>query len=492
MMMKCLLSNSKLTLLVATMLLAGCQGLYAPGPGCPTPEATADEGEKILLEKPITLNLGVLPMRVVDTSRPPTRATGELSRSYSEEDMKNSTLNTPDPTYHITPHVNDWIRTIDIPELTLGVDYKVSQERPMFRQIEIPYRYDPEHRIDDDYRFAPFPSGKLYLPIVTIYKLPKDGNLSFFINAWTELMQPGTSFIDPLRSDQTDRLRKVRKLDLQHPYMTAYPSRFPLRIDDETVANYNPDAENVRPPYYSLMTASYLPMYGRITEARVYKGVLYGKQLGRESEEIETVYVERATAEVEIRLQTRDELFPDKVYPDQYYILSNGTPGRYVNMLSIIPDNWEGVQQARAKWSKEANPQSHIPYLGDRLRDGWDAYNVHIFKQGLQHPIFMPENFPTKPEEQSTIRVGISKSFRTADNDFSEFDPNDHGNPRKDYRNFKQFDVLFGEKNPQTGLYEVHRNTLYRIYVRMKRYHHSSDPQIEVIGWTDQDLPKEF
>lgn len=416
-------------------------------------------------------------MKVVDPSQPSTRALGDLSRRYTDEEIANATINT-------NGEDNDWIRTVDIPELILGSDYKVSQQRPMFKHAGTPQGAN----IDEEYSFDQIPAGELSPTIVTIYRLPKNRTLTFFINAWTEAVDAQTPFVDASSTAATNKVRKVRQLDLEHPYMTAFPSRFPLRVDDETVANYKPDPANKLPLYNSLMSRHYLPMYGQITGVEVFQGKLYGKQLGRDIGAINTVYVERAVAEVQIHLQTLDEVFPDKVLPDEYYILSNASAGRHINMLSIIPDNWAGLQAARQKWSSEANAQSQIPYLRERIADSVDASNTSVFAQGWREPIFMPENFPTVAGEQSTIRVAITKKFRVSGSDtFTEVGPDS-----KNYRNFKQFDILLGEKSSATGLYELRRNTLYRLSVRLKKQEVAGEPMLEVVGWDEEDLPKEL
>lgn len=58
-------------------------------------------------------------------------------------------------------------------------------------------------------------------------------------------------------------------------------------------------------------------------------------------------------------------------------------------------------------------------------------------------------------------------------------------------RRYKYFDLPYGEKNPETGLLEVHRNTWYNLRIKFKQTSEGVIPYI-ADTWTDVDIPTEL
>lgn len=58
-------------------------------------------------------------------------------------------------------------------------------------------------------------------------------------------------------------------------------------------------------------------------------------------------------------------------------------------------------------------------------------------------------------------------------------------------RRYKYFDLPYGEKNSETGLLEVHRNTWYNLHIKFRKAPEGPVPYI-VSAWDEVDIPAEL
>ena len=59
-------------------------------------------------------------------------------------------------------------------------------------------------------------------------------------------------------------------------------------------------------------------------------------------------------------------------------------------------------------------------------------------------------------------------------------------------RRYKYFDLPYGEKNPETGLLEVHRNTWYNLHVKFRKAPDGTEQPYIPDPWEDVDIPAEL
>lgn len=454
----------------------------------PESEPASDTYE---LDQPITVSILVGSNRTV---RPTTQtrlraALGDLSRTYGDEEKGNSTVNTHQPSspndgtheYAVYKsgldyYKSDWIRTLSIPELRPG-DYKVTGMVPVPQDKDFCSSIGMNRATDAE---APTKVD------ITFYRLPKDGRLSFFVNA---RRREGQFYNDPLT-----------QLSFDVPYITVAEEFTMLSksaIDQWTkrfaqTETWDSDKGKYVPCDFgydesaggSIFTSSYIPMYGRLYKVArnaTNDGLVASETATGDPEPLHVIYLERAVSIVSIMWDQ-----PNSAYSKEHYYVDEIYWGKLPNVCSIVPNNWEGVKKMMADNMGDLMPtgtkQKTIPAYWDyRNNTGlqWEGGGVN--SEGVAETdrtgsvvFFTPENYPTEASKQSTIYVVMSK-YNPQTGKVIE--------PRGD----KVFELPFGEDNASTGFKDVHRNTWYQLNIKFRYTPEGPVPYI-VDTWSNQDV----
>lgn len=463
------------SLLCGLLLLPGLSACHermsVDDPSCP---ATSDD-EYTILDEPIVLEFLVNAPRKVDPSvTASTRAVGDLDRTYTQADKDKATVNTPkrgkggyntgDEDYDRLlwdsyVYMADWIRTLSIPELR-DTDYKVEGLIPF-----------PDGMSGTSIHYAGGLSDLAITTVpekvtLTLYALPKSGTMTFIAN--------GKRQVDYYNQDI------LRDLSLDNPYLLSSENDYYLGpwmkedLKEDLTINSGSDV-------YSL---GYLPMYARlynVTRDDTGRGIKASETPTGEVVETRTIYLERAVAMVTVHW--------DRPTGDMRSFVEDAEFGYFPNVTSVIPNNWQGVLDKIAEYNfpyvKAGTVTEHkrIPAYWHFLlnnRFTWKGETPDSFidlREGYQL-FFPPENFPTQQEWQSSIIAVMSKFER---------DP-----LKVTERRYKYFDLPYGEKNSETGLLEVHRNTWYNLRIKFRKAPDGTEQAYIASAWDDVDIPAEL
>lgn len=428
-------------------------------------EKTAD-GTRIILPEPITLDISVAPTRTVNYTLRAT--TGDFDGIYSEDERARATVNTPEPAEKPTPPRNphrygtaefwqwyysdeyrayqrefdrwqswntnggeDWIRDLHIPEL---------QEEDYVVKGLVPYndfgRYST--RIDVS------PYSKV---TITFYKLPTSGVLSFMVNS-------------KAYHTYYNRDKNLAPLTLENPFLISENPDFSYEQDVVTKRKLV-EGKSIFPGSdlggnSQLFESSYLPMFSRLVDVVPNdKRGINGHESGSSEpvHEIRSIYLERAVAKVTVRWEY--EYYPTgstkEVNPVKDHFFDEIYPGQYPNITSVIPNNWAAL---KSHYDQVGKPVGTMPFYRSYpniSHVGNEDVGLALSTSGTTH-FYMPENFPTKDSEQSTMLVYITK-----------FNPDTKEIVGK--RRYKYYEIPFGTKRAD-GLREIRRNHSYEILLR--------------------------
>lgn len=458
--------------ILTSLLLLGLSACKKSELQIPDVKAETD-GAFITLEQPITLSLMVSPVRVDDGSR--LRAVGDFSRDYSVDDRKNATVNSPKGTTTGDSDYDkllkgglidgmDWVRDIYIPELKES-DYKVVGLVPLPAKLS-----DVGGFLDPAMQSGYTPPEKV---TITFSKLPADGKLTFLVNA-----KVGSTYYG-----QDDN---VVHLSTDNPFLVTTSPRFQLsdklrdemlqenkqRVRDGFEPNSHTDRLNISS---SLFECSYLPMYSRlyhVTPNAEKNGLVGSETEGGRVARIETIYLERAVSFVSITYDT-----PTRNTP---YFFNEVDFGRYPNVTSVIPNNQAALKAHMISHTVEPFTKENPGILRygtiEKSSMTWSEstpFGIATFKTGT-HTFFMPENIADSKEHQSTLYVQLSEM---------DFDMQEYVGPLRKIK----VHIPFGEKNSTTGLLDIHRNTWYKLHLKLKPTPTGVVPYI-VDTWTNQDV----
>lgn len=454
------IATSTLCLVVA---LSGCRrSQVEPDPDGPIIPQTQSEDGMITLAEPVTLYIGVSPAEIVDPMTSSTRANvGDFYWGYTTDERNKSTVNSKKPADETsrmnkmwnTEGGDDWIHTLSISELD-------------------PKDYIVEGLVPNDswgnYDIARIDEAKIPTKVsVTLYKIPKSHTLTFFANASVD------HYVDAPNSNSYD----TKRIDLSvgKPFRMVSPDWLLDQEQSQIFAGANKNNSH-------LFDSNYLPMYGRLTEVTsTNDGKIEARQFGEDKGVVSTIYLERAVAKVEIYKEySYKDASGNTVTPVVDHVIDDASVGRFVNIMSIVPNNWADLQTARRNWAKEVGDPDYDSKHFRYIRTCWTEdtswhHDDPLDYMKMGNPVqcfFVPENFPTVANEQSTILASITKL--SADGS------------KIVQRRAKRFGLLYGSKNSK-GLYEIHRNTVYRVYLRMKQTPAGPVPYI-VDTWTNQDV----
>lgn len=447
--------------LFSVVALSGCRGNQAlPDPGEPTVTQPKSEDGMITLAEPVTLYIGVSPAEIVDPMTSSTRANvGDFYWGYTTDERDKSTVNSKKPSDETSRMYkmweieggDDWIHTLSISELD-PKDYIVEGLVP--------------NDSWGDYNIARIDESKVPAKVsVTLYKIPESRTLTFFANASVD------HYVDTPTSYDTKRI----DLSVDKPFRMVSPDWL---VDQKQSQIF---AGAVKENSY-LFDSNYLPMYGRLTQVTpTNDGKIEASQFGEAKGVVSTIYLERAVAKVEIYKEySYKDASGNTVTPVVDHVIDDASVGRFVNIMSIVPNNWAALQTARHDWTKEVGDPDYNYKHFRYIRTGWteDTSWHHDDPLGymqMGNPVqcfFVPENFPTVANEQSTILASITKLSADGSKIVK--------------RRAKRFGLLYGSKNSK-GLYEVHRNTIYRVHLRMKQTPEGPVTYI-VDTWSNQDV----
>lgn len=442
--------------------LSGCRrSQVTPDPDGPIVTQPQSEDGLITLAEPITLYIGVSPAEIVEPFSNSTRAAvGDFYWNYTPDERRKSTVNSKKPTDRSSRMYqmwnieggDDWIHTLSISELD-PKDYTVDGLVP--------------NDSWGDYNIVRIDESKIPDKVsVTLYKIPASGTLTFLANASVD------HYVDTPTSYETKRV----DLSVDKPFRMVSPDWLLDQKQSQIFAGAVKDNSH-------LFDSNYLPMYGRLTQVSVNSdGKIEASQFGEAKSEVSTIYLERAVAKVEIYKEySYMDASGNKVTPVVDHVIDDASVGRFVNIMSIVPNNWAALQTARRSWTKEVGDPDYNYKHFRYIRTFWTEDTSWISDDPLAYlkmgnPVqcfFVPENFPTVANEQSTILASITKLSA----DGSQIVK----------RRAKRFGLLYGSKNSSTGLYEIHRNTVYRVYLRMKQTPETPVPYI-VGTWEDQEV----
>lgn len=472
---------SSLIVALAIPLLHSCQksnsDLVEPTPGEQSPSTYK-------LEKPITVSFLVSPNKQIRPMGAATRAVGDLSRGYTEDDKKKATVNSHLPASYdetnlhfklyydsnLALYRSDWIRNIYIPELRPG-DYKV--------EGVVPIPGDDLSYVDNKVSEDQVPTKVT----ITFYSLPKPmEKMTFLVNSRLHDSVYSSTYPD-------------QYMDLEESYFLGMSPLFRLSPKfKEDFERYINNPKHVTHSFQdavgkhdaSVFEPAYLPMYARlynVSAAPSKDALIASETAGGTTEEIRSIYLERAVSLVTITWDMPSDVGDDFDYfVDQIYF------AKIPNVGSIIPNNWTGVQQIMQERMGELKPvgtlQKEIPSYWDYRRDNKlkrkgggvvENEKAMIWRAGTEH-FFTPENLSDKP---STIYVVLSK-FERGTNKVIE------------PRGAKVFELPFGDKNPTTGNLEVRRNTWYKLHIKFRKAPDGTEQPYIPDPWEDVDIPAEL
>lgn len=466
--------------LIAVLLgLSGCHKKDLEMPESNTVKAQ----ELVTLEHPITLSILVNPTRVSDESH--LRAVGDFSKDYSQEERARATVNSPkgsktgDRDYDDLLDSNwnvliglDWIRDLSIPELGKE-DYKVEGLVPLPDDISDIGNHFRDPAMKDGY-VAP---KKV---TITFYKLPTDGKLTFLANA-------------KVFSSYRYQSEIITHLDLQNPFLVTTEPLFQLsdKVRDELLRENKDRIQNGYAPLdktdrlgrmsSDLFYSSYLPMYTRLYNVKPsddQSGIMGSEKENGVVRKIETLYLERAVSLVSVTY--------DRPTPDKPFFFNEVDFGKYPNVTSVIPNNFAALKAHMLSHTVEPftkeNPGIYRYATIEKSDFSWSEntpYDIAISKEGTS-TFFVPENIADTKEHQTTIYVQLSEI--------------DFGNKGfvGDRRKIK-IHVPIGERNSNTGLLDTHRNTWYKLHLKLKAVK-KVDGSItyEVVPYNRKDVDLDF
>lgn len=475
------IATATLCLVVA---LSGCRrSQVEPDPdGSIIPQTQSEDG-MITLAEPVTLTIGVVPQHTVDPYAS-TRSIGDFYHSYTDGDRDAATVNTPKEHdkfvrdgYWKKEGGTDWIRTLSISGLKEGEDYEVTGLVKESTKSPGP-NGTINYRTADDKDIVP-KSQKVTL---TLYKVPTDKKLCFYINSegWEDVFNP----------------EERMSADNDQPYLSAFNGSL-LRPLATFIENYGYVDKDVMPRVFN---SFYLPMYGEVTNLKIQDGKLYGTQFGDTTPtELKIIYVERAVAQVQIDWKNFEGNDPSK--PSTDYIFGYFRPGWFINAMSVRPNNYDGllnagktlclppyegawdVPKGKGIYNQTFPATAHFLLDKPSLLTQWiekpsDGIYYQYRRTGNEN-FFVPENVTALNQRENTLRVVIWK----VDHEKGTYVKDDQGNVIS-----KVFDLKYGTKVGKR--YEVRRNTLYRLHLRMKQTPKTPVPYI-VETWEDQpvDVP---
>lgn len=463
-----------LALATPLLLLSSCkkESLSVTPDLDPVTPTVNGEG-KIVLAEPVTLTIGTTPMQVVDPLAS-TRSLGDFYGDYSDADRDAATVNSTKEQDQIHRSTawnqeggTDWMRTLVIDGLEAGKDYVVdglvSESSDRTKPI-------PNYREGRDDEIVP-QSQKVSL---TLYKIPADKRLCIYVNSygWDDVYYP----------------ENQKTASNKNPYMSAFNG-----------ALFGDNATFIDPSYYldtrnrtTIFNSFYLPMYGEVRNLEVSgEGKLMGTQFGETQPRIlDNIFVERSVAMVQIDWTNRDEEFK----PLADYVFALFEVGWFVNAFSVRPNNYDGLLSA-AKAMCTPYDNSWSTPIKNRVKAGMPFYRYrytslslsgaqyqdyrNLYKKTSCEGFFVPENMTSFGVPDNTLRVTLFK----ADHSKEALVLGDDGKPVS-----KVFELKYGTK--VGNRYEVHRNTLYRLHLRLKQTPEGVIPYI-VPTWTDQpvDIP---
>ena len=472
---------SSLIIALAIPLLHSCQKSN-------TDVVEPTQGEELSgtykLEKPITISFLVGPNKQIRPMGAVTRAVGDLSRDYTQDDKDNATVNSHRPTSYdetdshiklyydssLALYRSDWIRNIYIPELRPG-DYKV--------EGVVPIPGDDLSYVDNKVSEDQVPTKVT----ITFYSLPKPmEKMTFLVNSRLHDSIYSSTYPD-------------QYMDLEESYFLGISPFY--RLSPKFKEDFDRYMSNPKYVTHSFQNAigtfstsifepAYLPMYARlynVSAAPSKDALIASETAGGTPEEIRSIYLERAVSLVTI---TWDR--PTDVSDDFDYFIDQIYFAKLPNVGSIIPNNWEGVQRIMQERMGELKPvgtlQRTIPSFWDDRRNnqlkhkggGVDENGYAMTNRtGIEH-FFTPENLSDKP---STIYVVLSK-----------FDLNT--GKAIEPRGSKVFELPFGDKNPTTGNLEVRRNTWYKLHIKFRKAPDGTEQPYIPDPWEDVDIPAEL
>ena len=438
---------------------------------------------KYILPEPITLTIGAIPQQVVDPHIT-TRAIGDFYHDYTDPEKQSATVNTPKEKDKLASRDwakrggTDWIRTLSISGLTEGKDYEVSglvSESTKSAGPNGTINYKTAH----DETIVP----KSQVVTLTLYKVPEDKKLCLYINS--------EGWEDAFHRDER------KSADNDQPYLSAYNGSLlrPLATFIEN-RGYVDTYESPR-----VLNSFYLPMYGEVANLEVQGGKLYGTQFGDTTpKEVNIIYVERAVAQVQIDWQNFEGNDPSK--PSSDYIFGFFRPGWFINAMSVRPNNYDGLLNAgktlclppyqgawdipkgKGIYNQTFPATAHFLCYTPSPSTTWDENPsdgiYYQYRRVGSENFFVPENVTALNQRENTLRVVIWQ----VDHEKQSYVKDGEGNVIS-----KVFDLKYGTK--VGSRYEVHRNTLYRLHLRLKNTPSGVVPYI-VSAWDDVDIPTEL
>lgn len=443
--------------------------------------ATSDD-EYTVLDEPIVLEFLVnAPHKVDPMGAAGTRAVGDLDRSYTQTDKDKATVNTPkrgangyhtgDEDYdnvlwRLDLFMTDWIRTLSIPELR-PTDYKVEGliGLPSQNLFHIHHGKD----ISD--------ADKAHVPskvTLTLYALPTKGVLTFIANGKRNPNSPRTSG-DVL----TD-------LSLDNPYLLSSNGEYILH---DWVKEPLGQQELSVNSSGSVFEISYVPMFARLYNVAKdpdSRGILASETPGGTAVPTKSVYLERSVALVTVSWdRPKNENYPWNIVFSSF--VENVEFGYFPNVTSVVPSNWSGVQEKMREyqlpWVRVKEDFTRAPAYWHFLLNRHFTWKSKIpAGQGIHFStgsgaFLTPENFPTDAKWQSSIVVFMTKFDKQTEQIIE--------------RRYKYFDLPYGEKNPKTGIMEVHRNTWYKLHIKFEQTPEGPVPYI-ASPWDDVEIPAEL
>lgn len=464
-------------------------------------EVTAD-GTRYILPEPVTLTVGVSPMSEEDGAK--LRAeVGDFDGAYSADERAKATVNTfesdlpkrREPPYKwYTPEFFEWRdnnreeyeKLLRDREIWMKTIYKLSAlwgnlgGYDWVRDITIPELQPSDYTVtgviplsDEDFKARRFDPGEASLEpnkanyktvTISLFKLPVKGTLTFLVNS---------------RAYQQRADAALLPLTLDNPFFLSENPRYQLTQDVLKGYDFTSNGKNTIGGGDMLFESRYLPMYTRLTDVaptQDKKGII-GRESGSKAApaKVDQIYLERAVARVLVGWEYSyvPEGGSAKVTPVDDHFFDEVEPGKYVSVTSIVPNNWTALLTA---YNQMHSFQAKFPFLREgNNTDGVsneDADNA-LATSGSKY-FYLPENFPVKPEDQSTMNVYITR-FNPSTREITD-------------RRYKYFPMTIGTKVGQ--LRQIRRNHSYEITLRFKQTPSGVVPYI-VDTWEDQpvDIP---
>ncbi|MGI6074483.1 MAG: hypothetical protein ACOYEA_07585 [Fermentimonas sp.] len=463
-----------------------------------------EDGSRVILPEPVTLTIGV---SSVHSKSPGSLRAGEAViptppdtlTNYTTDEKGRATVNTfrsdltdpADKEEFDQVGGEDWIRDLIIPELEEG-DYSVTGTIPLTNEEFVNNEFmkdESQYGDKDKYRKV----------IIRIHKLPTDGPITFFANSRVLKEFDGVN----TKGNVSD----ITYLSLAEPYVFSDNPKF--QVTEEVIKNYrvtkHRQSTNIGGTR-QLFHSAYLPMFGRIENLSIKDGKTLVTNSGTAYEkEVTTVYLERAVARVKVSWEyTFKDDNGNEVTPILDYIFDGIAPAFYVNVTSIIPNNYKGVTAWYKKF-KDAKPTNidvdnrWVPFYRNRTNAGlWDEGETISIKEALGKTgyfyTYMPENYTqydpytppwTQAQTVTKLRVFATK-FKPPRDPGVDLSVDNTEYEVDGTRRAKDRDLAFGPKNAD-GYVEIRRNYSYDIKLRFKKSESGVQPYI-VGTWENEDV----